>query len=89
MKFLGSNQLKGSSHNLPAHGSGGARARFQSPAAKKSARPSVKIEASPAAGSERAEPSKILFSLIEEMFWWTGWGLNPQPPPCHGGATTN
>jgi len=31
-------------------------------------RPSVKIEASPAACSFRAEPSKILFSLIEKVF---------------------
>ena len=31
-------------------------------------RPSEKIEASPAACSFRAEPSKILFSLIEKIF---------------------
>jgi len=40
MQFLGFNQTKGSSYLLPAHGSGGARARINESTAKKSARPS-------------------------------------------------
>ena len=40
-------------------------------------RPSVKIEASPAACSFRAEPSKILFSLIGKIFRWRA-----QIPKC-------
>ena len=73
--------LKGSSYFLPAHGCGGARARKNLSAAKKSFRtredgsaggfkggmPS-RPSANPAACSFRAEPSKILFSLIEKNF---------------------
>ena len=39
-KMIFSKQILGSSYNLPAHGSGGARARINNSAAKKSARPS-------------------------------------------------
>jgi len=77
-------KIQGSSLTLPAHWAGGARARKIVIAAKNSVRtsegaaeggcggnsaaPEQKIEASPAACSFRAEPSKILFSLIERIF---------------------
>src|SRR3989338_4485183 len=53
MQFLGFNQTKGSSYNLPAHGSGGARARINKSVAKKSVCPS---EDGSAGGN--AEPSE-------------------------------
>src|SRR3989344_2122725 len=82
MQFLGFNQTKGSSYNLPAHGSGGARARINKSVAKKSVCPSEDGSAGgnaepseqknrgqtpPSARSKPNTTKKFLFSLREGL----------------------
>jgi len=58
MQFLGFNQTKGSSYNLPAHGSGGARARKTKSTAQKSAFPSEDGSAGGFKGGMPSRPSR-------------------------------